>query len=269
MNLITKESAFKIFYYIIAADGMITDEETEKLNEIGLQLFGDGYPVVQNTLMTDCEAKTIGIFDDPDESFDILSDCIEEALNNTTKEADDGIPSRLLIWNLLLIAHSDGDFARNEQRFINKINRKMNLGDSVLFEMEQYINTVQVLENELDKLKDSMEPYKTVRPVVDELEKRLMTIKTAALSLIEDEVLNSVEKLTIQDDVIDKAQSIIKAKTDPMMKKVNEQKEKMFDDVKKAAAPAAAEAGKKIGKAFMGFGSKLMKHNQSDTDGKE
>lgn len=269
MNLITKVSAFKIFYYITAADGIITDEETEKLNEIGLQLFGEECQSFLHNLIAECEAKTIGVFDDPDESFDILSDCIEEALNETTEELNDGIPSRLLLWNLLLIAHSDGNFARNEQRFIAKINRKLNLGDSILFEMEQYIKTVQTIEIELDKLKDSMEPYKIIRPVVDDLENRRDTIKTAVLTLISDEVLNPVKKLTVQDDVIDKAQAVIKAKTDPMMKKVNEQRDKMFDDVKKAAAPAAAEAGKKLGKAFIGFGSKLMNRNQSDMDAKE
>lgn len=267
MKLITKESAFKIFYYIIASDGKIAEEETDKLNEIGAQLFGDSYTEVQSELFNECETKTARITDVSEESFDILSELIEEALNSTTDDLPKGIPSRLLVWDLLLIAHSDGDFDRNERRLLRKINRKMGLEDSILYEMEQYIKSVQTIDNELDKLKDSMEPYKFVRPIVDEMENRRNTIKQAAVALIGDEILAPVNKLTVQDDFIDKAQAGIKEKTDPMMKKVNEQAGKVFDGVKKAAAPAAAEAGKKLGKAFLGFGSKLTGKPSSDDNG--
>jgi len=269
MILITKESAFKTFYYLITSDGTITKEETEKLNEIGFQLFGSQCTELCDNLISACESKTLVGNVDPIEAFAFLSECVEDALNDTTEDMSKGIPSRLLIWNLLLIAYSDGAFSQNEQRLMRKINRKLNLGDSVLFEMEQYIKTVQSIDGELDKLKDSMEPYKNVRPVVDELENRRDTIRQAALSLIDDEILNPVEKLIVQDDIIDKAQAAIKEKTDPMMKKVNEQTGKVLGDLKKAATPAAAEAGKKLGKAFMGLGSKLMNRSQSESDGKE
>ena len=102
---------------------------------------------------------------------------------------------------------------------------------------------------------------------MDDLENRLETIKRAVIDLINDEIMIPVEKLTVQDDFIDKTQAAIKGSA--AMKKVNEQKNKIIDDVKKATAPAASEAGKKIGKAFMGFGSKLLNRNSSDSDGKD
>lgn len=267
MDLITKEGAFKVFYCIIAADGTIAAEESEKLDEIGLQLFGENFVDVRDGLLADCETQTASVGDDPDEIYELLSENIEDALNDKTDEPEKGIPSRMLLWNLLLIAHSDGSFDQSEKRLMRKINRKMNIGDSVLFEMEQYISTVGAIEKELERLSDSMEPYKLVRPVVDELENRRETIRQAVMALIEDEVLNPLEKLTVQDDFIDKAQAAIKDSA--AVKKVNEQTNKILGDVKKAAAPAAAEAGKKIGKAFMGFGSKLMNRNSSDINGKE
>ncbi len=269
IKLISKESAFMIFYYIIACDGMVSKEETEKLDEIGFELFGDVYTDNRDAMIAECEKKTAEISDDPDETFDILSDYIDEALNNTTEVMEKGIPSRLLIWNLLMVAHSDSNYDQNEKRLLRKINRRVNLGDSVLFEMEQYISTVQTIDAELERLNDSMEPYKLIRPIVDELENRRDIIKQAAVTLISDELLDPVEKLAVKDDVIDKAQAVIKEKTDPMMQKVNEQTGKVLGEVRKIAAPAAAEAGKKLGKAFIGFGSKLMNRNAYDKDEKE
>ncbi len=268
MKLISKESTFKLFYYIIAADNLITYEETEKMNEIGFQIFGDVYPELRDNLISECEAQISTIKADPNESFDILSEYIETALNDTTDDMEQGVPSRMLLWNLLLISHSDGNYDQTEKRLLKKINRRLNFGDSVLFEMEQYIQSVQSIERELNNLKDSMEPYKDVRPIVDELENRRETIKQAVIALIDDELLLPVEKLVVQDDMIDKAQAAIKEKTDPMMKKVNEQAGKVLGEVKKAAAPAATETGKKLGKAFKGLGSKLLA-KQSSKKGEE
>lgn len=268
MQFITKESAFKIFYYIIASDGMIAPEEMGKLDEIGAQIFGDDYLNIRNKLIGECEANIYPITYHPEESFAIISASIEEAFQNTTDDLENGIPKRLLIWNLMLVAHSDSNFDQNERKLLCEIGRKLDINDSILFEMEQYISTVLTIEKELEELKKSNEPYNSIRPIMEELENRRVTIKNAAVALIGDEVLSSVNRLDIQDDIIDKAQAAIKEKTDPMMKKVNEQAGKVFDDVKKAAAPAAAEAGKKLGKAFMGFGAKLMGKQSPDNNEK-
>ena len=267
MILITKESAFKTFYYLIASDGKIAPEEMAKLDEIGVRIFGDSFPEIRDNLISECQGKTAAVSGDTDEIYDLIAECVDEALNETTEKPEDGVPSRMLVWNLLLIAHSDACLNQSEKRLMRKINRRLNIGDSVLFEMEQYISTDQTIEKELDRLSDSMEPYKIVRPMVDELENRRETIKQAVIDLINDEIMIPVEKLKVQDDFIDKAQTAIKESA--AVKKVNEQTNKILDDVKKAAAPAAAEAGKKIGKAFMGLGSKLLNRNASDSDGKE
>ena len=268
MQFITKESAFKIFYYIIFSDGVITPEEIEKLDEIGSQIFEAAYSNVRENLLAECRTKIEVIKYYPEDSFDIISENIENALNETTEDPEKGLPKRLLIWNLLLIAHSDGSFEQNERKLLRKINRRLDIGDSVLFEMEQYISTVLTIEKELEELKKSNEPYNSIRPIMEELENRRVTIKNAAVALIGDEMLSTVNKLDIQDDIFDKAQAVIKEKTDPMMKKVNEQAGKVFEDVKKVAAPAAAEAGKRLGKAFMGFGAKLMGKQSPDNNDK-
>lgn len=267
MILITKENAFKTFYYLIASDGKRTPEEMAKLDEIGQQIFGDSFQENRDDLISECIEKTAAVSGDTEEIYDLIAECVDEALNETTDKLEEGVPSRMLVWNLLLIAYSDACIDQSEKRLMRKINRKLNIGDSVLFEMEQYISTVQTIEKELVRLSDSMEPYKIVRPMVDELENRRETIKQAVIDLINDEITIPVEKLKVQDDFIDKAQAAIKGSA--AVKKVNDQTNRILDDVKKAAAPAAAEAGKKIGKAFIGFGSKLLNRNASDSDGKE
>ncbi len=266
MILVARESAFKIFYYVVTADRSVTPDESKQLDEIGVQIFGEDYPEYRSGLIAECENKTSSLPHDPEEAFDVLSEFTEQALLDTVEDIEQGVSARQLMWNLLLIAHSDSNFDQTEKRLLKKINRKLEMGDSILFEMEQYISTVHTIETELVRLKDSMEPYKVVRPVVDELENRLDMIRQAVVALINDEILVPVEKLTVQDDVIDKAQAAIKSKTDPVRQKINEQAGRVLGDVKKAAAPAAAEAGKKLGKAFMGFGSKLIGKQKSSDD---
>ncbi|MBR6091173.1 MAG: TerB family tellurite resistance protein [Anaerolineaceae bacterium] len=264
MNLIKKESAFKIFYYIIASDGIISAEETEKMDEIGLQLFGNDYGNFRDEIITECKKETDKIIDEPDKAYEILSEYVRTALDDTTVFPDRGIPSRMLIWNLLTLAYSDGDFDQNERRLLERIIRKQKIRESIIFEMEQYIRTVQAIDEELENLKFSTASYETIRPIVDELENRREIIKQAVIDLINDEMVTEVKKLVVQDDVIDKAQAAIRG--NKFVKKANEQTEKIFGDVKKAAAPVAAEAGKKLGKAFMSFGSKLMGKQSSDKD---
>ena len=267
MILIERENAFKIFYLMMAADGTIGSEEKEKLAEIGLDLFGENYQEIEPRMVSECQTIVQEIVADPNEAYDILSDQIDKELDHTTEEIEKGLPSRQLIWNLLLMAYSDGEFAPQERRLLQHIVRRANLEKSVFLEMEQYISTADQVEKELRTLSTSMEPYALVRPVVDELETRLFHIKQAVTALIEDELAISVEKLTVEDDVVDKAQAYVKELTDPMMQKVNEQTGKIFEGVKQAAAPAANEAGRKFGKAFKDLSSKFAKpSSQNDQE---
>ena len=259
MILIEKESAYKIFYFIMAADGTIGSEEIEKLAEIGLDMFGENCADIDERLISECQTIIQEIAVDPNEIYDILSEQIDRELEHTTEDIEKGLPSRQLIWNALLLAYSDGEFDPMERRLLQHAIRRAGMDNSVYMEMEQYIRTAGQIEKELKIQSASMEPYALVRPVVDELETRLFNIKQAVTALIEDELTVSVEKLTIEDDVVDKAQAYVKDLTDPMMQKVNEQAGKLFDGVKQAATPAANDAAKKFGKAFKDLSSKFGK----------
>ena len=120
MILITKESAFKTFYYLIASDGKIASEEMVKLDEIGIQLFGESFQEFREVLISECQRKTASVSGDPDEDFDLIAECVDEALSDTTENVEKGIPSRMMVWNLLLIVHSDGSFDQCEKRLMRK-----------------------------------------------------------------------------------------------------------------------------------------------------
>ena len=54
MKYIEKKNALRICYFLMAADGMIRDEEREKFNELGYLLDDDKYDTYKDDLLWQC-----------------------------------------------------------------------------------------------------------------------------------------------------------------------------------------------------------------------
>lgn len=182
--MIEKKSALKAFFYFMFIDGRIDDSEKVRFDEIGLEFMGDEYASAKEEISAECNELIKGI-DDESEAYDVVQEAIDAALKNTVDE--NGIGSRLLLWNLFAIAIADNDHSENENRLINHIARVLQIDKSVVLEMKQLIATINKLEQERDMLEDSTEPYREVRPVVVEVEKRLDVLLKAGKELIKDE----------------------------------------------------------------------------------
>ena len=189
-KVIAKEGALKAFYYLMSVDGVTTFEQ-ERFQEIGIELLGKTFSEANETIIAECE-KAMNAVEADDERYDVIQEGIDQALSEVAKVIEDGVIPRLLVWNMLTLAHSDSDYSENENRLINHVVRMLQIDKSVLAEMKQLISAAHSVQEEKETLENSTRPYAEVRPLIDELEKRQQTIIEAAKYLIADDMVSDV-----------------------------------------------------------------------------
>lgn len=232
-KVIAKEGALKAFYYLMSVDGVTTFEQ-ERFQEIGIELLGKNFSEEKETIIAECE-KTIDAVEADDERSDVIQEGIDQALSEVAKVIEDGVIPRLLVWNMLTLAHSDSDYSENENRLINHVARILQIDKSVLAEMKQLISAAHSVQEEKETLEKSARPYAEVRPLIDELEKRLQTIIEAAKYLIADDmVIDATEEEKKKENVVLAAGKRIGDSVVAGSKKVGE-----------SVAPAAKKLGAK------------------------
>ncbi|MCH5256162.1 MAG: hypothetical protein J1D87_02670 [Lachnospiraceae bacterium] len=190
IKVIAKEGALKAFYYLMSVDGVTTFEQ-ERFREIGIELLGEAFSEAEKTIIAECE-NVINSIDVDDERYDLIQEGIDQALNEVVKVIEEGVVPRLLVWNMLTLAHSDSDYSENENRLINHVARILQIDKSVLAEMKQLISVAHSIQEEKEILENSTRPYAEVRHLIDEVEKRHQTIVEAAKYLIADDMIIDV-----------------------------------------------------------------------------
>ena len=147
MKMIKKQNALKICYYLMAADGLIVDDERTKFDELG-NLLDETYPTYKDQLLWEC--KQNGLFSEDRERVFLLMDYVEREMKEgiTDNITDDTIPGRLLIWNMLTIALCDRDYEEGERRLIENAVRKLEVEEADFHEMEQTLVAANAVERE-------------------------------------------------------------------------------------------------------------------------
>lgn len=195
MKIIEKKAALKAFYYFMAIDGKITEDEKDKFIQIGNEIDEDKFIEYYEELICECDAK-LSEMDEGDEFYDVVQECLDGEILNVTEDVECGVCSRLLIWDMLAVAHSDDDFSQDEKRLIAHVARKTNVEKSILLELQQAFSTISDMEKKLEKCEVSMEPYCLVRPIVDEIEHRRDVLMNSVRETIADELI-------VYPDIID------------------------------------------------------------------
>ena len=77
-----------------------------------------------------------------------------------------------MIWNLLAIACSEGEYSENERQLIRYVAAKSGVDNAVLLEMENALNELTEIENEEEQLQSSGAPDKVSEERIAELSKR-------------------------------------------------------------------------------------------------
>ena len=182
MEAIPTRCAIKIIYFLMAADGEIFHSEEEKFDSIGRELSLD-YDRFRAQLTRECKTWLRGE-NDPEDYFDALRDGINAALRAETDPEDSSISPKLLMWDLLAISYSDGQYNKEEQRLLKYIIRKLDFDRSVFLEMETSIQTLLSLDEEIRWVQTTDRPYMTIKAIEKELSKRKNTVYNSIIDLI-------------------------------------------------------------------------------------
>ena len=175
-------NALKVFYYLIAADGKILEEELRKFDEIGTAL-DPAFEAHKSEIIEECNEQLENTID-PEDYYDVLQDAVGEAIDSSSYDGGSFITPRLLLWNMLTIAYCDGDYAEQERRLLKCVVRKLNIDKAVFLEMENSILTVTELENELQWIKTTDRPYLQIEAMVNRINHRRDTIFESVMALI-------------------------------------------------------------------------------------
>ena len=182
ISSISTRSALKIIYYLIAADGCISAEEEEKYDLLGKEVTPD-FPDIKDMVISECQ-KQLNKVIDPEDYYDVLQEGVEDALITSVKTEDTFITPKLLVWDLLTIAYSDGAYDEKERKLIKYIVRKLNIDKAIFLEMESTIQTMIDLEKEEQWIKTTDRPYLTIEAMVNEIEDRKHVIFESVKDLI-------------------------------------------------------------------------------------
>lgn len=182
-RILSVKDALKLIYCLMAADGSISPEEEEKFLEIGNSLDSD-FEQWKDELIADLSMKE-NVLSDEEEYFDFIHDYAAKIIYQS-EDTGEGICVKTLIWDLLVMAFSEGDYSANERRLIRFVAKALNIDSAIPLEMEQTLRTITALNKEEEWLKSVNRPYSVVAEQVDELKERRETIMNGAHALMAD-----------------------------------------------------------------------------------
>lgn len=179
---ISCKGALKAIYYLMAADGEIYHGEEEKFDEMGKEFLSD-FENQKESIIAECQATLKSVID-PEDLFDVLRDGTDNALRDLPQPGELSISPKLLIWDLLTVAYSDGNYDENERRLLKYVVRKLNVDKAVFLEMESSILTLLDIVKEMEWIKTTDRPYLKIEETIKELEKRKTTLVNNVTTMI-------------------------------------------------------------------------------------
>lgn len=177
---ISIQSAIMIIYYMMAVDGIIHEDEAKKFAEIGKELDPE-FDQHKDKITSLCQENMAKVID-PDDYYPVLQDGVEEAIAMGKNPGEGGLAPKVMVWDLLSVAYSDGGYDENERKLLKYVVRKFDVDKTVFLEMESSFLALRDLENELNWIKTTDRPYLTIEAIVNELSDR----KTAIFDNVKD-----------------------------------------------------------------------------------
>ena len=270
MKIIERKSAMKAFYYLIAVDGEINDDKLNKFLEIGHEIDGEAFDEYKEVITDECGAYLKTATGD-DDFYDIIQEGIDEELQRESNDISEGIPARLLVWDMLAIAFSNDEYSDTERRIISHVVRTAGMDKSVFLEMEQLIKTAASVNRENAWIQTSDKPYAKIRPIVEELEKRQRVINECAKALIEDEIESDdpyVEES--KSGLLDGTKAVISEKVNPIASEISKKTRTAADEAKKKIGetvnPTASEIKAGANRVLGKISAKIQKNSDSSIE---
>lgn len=183
-TVISCRSALRIIYLLIVIDGVVSTGEKEKYHDIGKALDPEHFSDYESEVVAEGN-QLLEEFSQEDEEtyYDTIHDQAGEILLRE-KTSTEGIQGKALIWNLLTVAYSDGEYSKDEKRLIRYIAKALDTPYEIVLEMEHTLRTLLAIEGEKDWMKQTSRTYNAVEDRMQELAHRESVMMQAIETLI-------------------------------------------------------------------------------------
>jgi len=182
-NSVSINMALKIMYLLMACDGEVTREEDEKFTLIAKDLLENNIEE-KNKVIEWC-TKVINSVEEEEDYYDTVRDGIAEAMKEPVSEGS-VIDSKILLWNLVVIAYSDENYSNNEGKILRFVARSLGVDRAFIPEMESSVQAIMAIEKEEEFLRNSDRKYGKIEAEMNELADRKTTIMHGIHALILD-----------------------------------------------------------------------------------
>ena len=177
------EDALKIIYLLMLSDKAVSDEENARfdhvVSELDVENSCDKTAIVDNCCAIVASSNS-------DDYLDFITDGIQDALHHSRLSGKGTIDKKLLLWDLLAVAYSDGEYSESEKAVLRVINRRMEIDPSIILEMETAVSTIDALARQEDELRQSNRSYAEIDRCLKEIEYRKNVIMQSVQELLED-----------------------------------------------------------------------------------
>lgn len=183
-SMISRDAAIRAFYFLMAADGEFHEKEMERFDAIGNEL-DVGFRVHKGNVISECNQK-LPEYEDNEFYIDDLKDVLAAELRSGQGTKGANIPAVLFLWNMYATAFCDGEFSREERLLIRFAARVLGVEKSIPLEMERSINTLQTLQMQEERIRNSAVPYAQGQDMLEEIEKRKQAVQQSIYALLAD-----------------------------------------------------------------------------------
>ena len=181
-SAISADNAVLIFYILMNADGVMSPEEEVQFNLLAEALM-PAYSENRETIIEKCD-QVIKKTQEADNKSEAMQSLLE-AIVSGEQNIDFGIVGgKLLIWDMLTIAYADNNFSDEEKDLMAFIINSFGIKQEDFVEMVNCQETMLDLEREIEWLKDSDKPYRTIEDMIAEIRSRQDVIKMEIESLV-------------------------------------------------------------------------------------
>lgn len=177
--------SLRLVYSLMIIDGSVSDEEKAKFYEIGQELDPD-FAAYQTDVIEEGNRLMEMPSEDDDDYYDTVHDHVSSIIHSASIPKEQGIRGKILLWDLLTVAYSEGNYSTNEKRLLRFITKSVGVDYAILLEMEQTVRTLLAIEAEENWLKNTNRSYAIVEERVNELTDRKNTIMLGVRALLAD-----------------------------------------------------------------------------------
>ena len=143
--------ALRIMYSLMLIDGIVSPEEGEKFDEMGAA-YDQDFDIFKKQLVDECytaaqteSAQGVEFVslesEESGDYYDQIHDYVTDLIKEENFYRTEGVRAKELLKNLLVIAHSEGEYSADEKRLIRYIAQKSGVDNAVLLEMEKTFGT--------------------------------------------------------------------------------------------------------------------------------